>query len=77
MPERDVPFTHTDIIQDVQQVPEVKPACSCTRNFDHVNMEKGDRLCVLDVGGGNVRYVLKIGKGLVTGATMALRRFMA
>lgn len=38
-------------------------ACYCSGYFAHVNMKKGDRLCVLDVGGGNVQCIFEEWEG--------------
>jgi hypothetical protein len=38
-------------------------ACYCNGCFAHVNMKKGDRLCVLDVGSGNIQCVVEDWEG--------------
>lgn len=38
-------------------------ACYCNGYFAHVNMKLGDRLCVLDAGGGNVQCVFENWEG--------------
>ena len=43
-------------------------ACYCHGYFAHVNMRKGDRLCVLDIGGGNVQCVFEDWEGADKGS---------